>query len=471
LHIHLFSFLSEKNVTYAGGLIYNEERMVAFVMNSLKISVKILLFFGILVVICGISMFALTIPIRAALLTLNESVEALSIADVETAALLGLALTLSYVSVGILFVAAATIGLLLSKNLSKPLEFLASEITGIADTGNIYLDDAAYKQTKVLNKRGDEIGKISRSVGDMLAMFRNKTQSLKTIADGDLTVRVDLRSPNDTVGTALAGMVGSLNEMFADIQTASGRVSSGADNLAGGAGALAESAGEQAAAIGQLRDMIASIATQTGHNAEMARESSALSDTIKQLAQKGGTQMTEMTGAVQQISESSQSISKVIKVIDDIAFQTNILALNAAVEAARAGQHGKGFAVVAEEVRSLAAKSAEAAKDTGVLIANSMEKAELGVHIAEETSESLRKILDGIENSSLLAADIAVSSDDQAAAIARINQNVDDVNNAMNQNCETAVRSADVSKDVSGQSAHLLECLSKFKVAGIGRLE
>ena len=458
-------------MTYAGGLIYNEERMVAFVMNSLKISVKILLFFGILVVICGISMFALTIPIRAALLTLNESVEALSIADVETAALLGLALTLSYVSVGILFVAAATIGLLLSKNLSKPLEFLASEITGIADTGNIYLDDAAYKQTKVLNKRGDEIGKISRSVGDMLAMFRNKTQSLKTIADGDLTVRVDLRSPNDTVGTALAGMVGSLNEMFADIQTASGRVSSGADNLAGGAGALAESAGEQAAAIGQLRDMIASIATQTGHNAEMARESSALSDTIKQLAQKGGTQMTEMTGAVQQISESSQSISKVIKVIDDIAFQTNILALNAAVEAARAGQHGKGFAVVAEEVRSLAAKSAEAAKDTGVLIANSMEKAELGVHIAEETSESLRKILDGIENSSLLAADIAVSSDDQAAAIARINQNVDDVNNAMNQNCETAVRSADVSKDVSGQSAHLLECLSKFKVAGIGRLE
>ena len=431
-------------------------------MNSMKIAVKILLSFGFLAVLCTVFMLLLATPVRSALQPLTAAAGDWSNAA-EVTALLENALSLSYAFIGVMFVAAAATGLLLAKNLSKPLGFLASEISGIAETGNIYLDDAAYKQTKELNKRGDEIGTISRSVGDMLAMFRNKIQSLKAITEGDLTTRVDLRSPADTIGSALAGMVVGLNDMFADIRSAAGQVSYGAVNLADSAGELAQGAGEQASAIGQLNNMIASISEQTTRNAGMARESSEQSGAIEQLAKKGGRQMTEMTDAVRQIRESSAAISKVIKVIEDIAMETNILALNASVEAARAGAQGKGFAIVATEVRDLAVKSQAAVKDTETLIANSESRAQTGVRIAEETSASLREILDGIDHSSRLAGEIARSSDEQAKAIARLNHNIEDVNRTVQHNSETASRSAGVSREVSSQSALLLDSLAKFK--------
>ncbi|MCL2030523.1 MAG: methyl-accepting chemotaxis protein, partial [Oscillospiraceae bacterium] len=142
----------------------------------------------------------------------------------------------------------------------------------------------------------------------------------------------------------------------------------------------------------------------------MARESSSLSGSIKGLAQKGGAQMDEMIGAVRQINDSGEAIGKVIKVIDDIAFQTNILALNAAVEAARAGQHGKGFAVVAGEVRALAAMSQAAVEETEALIAASVGHARQGARIASETAGSLREIVDGINQSARLAGEITHSS-------------------------------------------------------------
>ena len=177
--------------------------------------------------------------------------------------------------------------------------------------------------------------------------------------------------------------------------------------------------------------------------------------------------MDEMTTAVREINQASQSISKVIKVIDDIAFQTNILALNAAVEAARAGQHGKGFAVVAEEVRNLAAKSAEAAKDTGGLIANSMEKAELGARIANDTAASLTEIVTGISESNQLISDIASASEQQADGISVINSSIDQVAQVVQQNSATAQESAAASQQMSGQSDMLQQLISQFKLKSI----
>jgi methyl-accepting chemotaxis protein len=200
--------------------------------------------------------------------------------------------------------------------------------------------------------------------------------------------------------------------------------------------------------------------------ADNAKNVANLAGGIKGKAEQGAVQMNQMMEAVQQINEASQNISKVIKVIDDIAFQTNILALNAAVEAARAGQHGKGFAVVAEEVRSLAAKSADAAKDTGSLIENSIEKAELGAKIAGETNESLKEIVTGINETSTLVSDIASSSETQSQAIKQINTGIDQVAQVVQQNSATAEESAAASEEMSGQSAILQNLIAQFKLKG-----
>jgi len=399
-----------------------------------------------------------------ALESLGNAASSASAAYDEAVALLERALLISYVFLAVTIAAVVAVWLLLSKNLTRPLKFLANELTVIAETGNIFLGDAAYKQTKILNKRDDEVGEMSRSIGDVLAMLRDKIKSLKAISGGDMTVQVDLRTPDDTIGSELIGMVNSLNDMFVDIRFATRQAAIGSKQTADGAQSLAHGSTEQAATVQRLSSSIVEIAQRTKDNAAMAERAASLADTIMQNAEKGNRHMDEMTNAVQEINQASQSIGKIINVIDDIAFQTNILALNAAVEAARAGQHGKGFAVVAEEVRNLAAKSADAAKDTGRLIADSMEKAQFGSRIAEETAASLTEILSGINESNSIVSNIAESSEEQSIGIEQINENIDHVAQVVRQNSETAQSSATASEEMNRQSMILEELLSQFKL-------
>jgi methyl-accepting chemotaxis protein len=211
----------------------------------------------------------------------------------------------------------------------------------------------------------------------------------------------------------------------------------------------------QNATTAGLLESIESLSTKTNQNAVIAEKAMEFANTIKLNAEKGSVQMASMTQAVKDISAASQSISDVMKVIDNIAFQTNILALNAAVEAARAGTHGKGFAVVAEEVRSLASKSAEAARNTGTLIADSTQKAVMGEKIAGEAAASFNDIMSGINESTAMTKEIATASEEQRIAIENIKTGIHQFSEALHQSGITADELAATSKEMNNQTDSL----------------
>ncbi len=368
----------------------------------------------------------------------------------------------------VIIVAAAVVAFLLvfyiNGLISKPLDRMREVLVQVGSTGSMNFSPEQMRTIDKDAEAKDEIGQSVLAFTQMMKRLMEVGGQLEQVAGGDLTVETTLLSNQDTLGASLDKMVKNLNNMFNEINSATAQVSTGASQVSDGAQALAQGSTEQAASIQELSSSISEIAEKTRENAEKATKAAGLSGEIRSNAQKGSEQMGEMMQAVRDINEASQNISKVIKVIDDIAFQTNILALNAAVEAARAGQHGKGFAVVAEEVRNLAAKSAEAAKDTGTLIENSIEKANLGARIADETSSSLNDIVDGINESTTLVSEIAQGSEEQSVNISQINTGIDQVAQVVQQNSATAEQSAAASEEMSGQAEMLSQLVGQFRI-------
>ena len=290
--------------------------------------------------------------------------------------------------------------------------------------------------------------------------------AVERVASGDLTepVHVTARDELGLVGESFEKMRQQVHMAMGEIHVAADQVAAGAKNVSDASIALSQGAAEQASSVEELSSSIAEISSQTKSNAEHASQADSLTGKAREHAEEGNADMHSMLQAMEDINASSTNISKIIKVIDEIAFQTNILALNAAVEAARAGQHGKGFAVVAEEVRNLAARSAKAAKETTDMIESSIAKVNDGREIAHKTAEALQTIVVSVTEVADLVGNIDKASQEQSLALEQINQGVLQVSQVVQSNSATSEESASASEQLSAQADLLRVTASKFKL-------
>lgn len=290
-------------------------------------------------------------------------------------------------------------------------------------------------------------------------------ETANEIADGNLNVEVNMNSKDEIgqLAVAFQKMINNLNDVMNNIRSASDQVATGAKQMSESSVLLSQGATEQASSVEQLTVSLEEVSSKINSNATNALEANQLTQQSKKNALQGNDRMKEMLVAMEDINASSSNISKIIKVIDEIAFQTNILALNAAVEAARAGQHGKGFAVVAEEVRNLAARSANAAKETTEMIEGSIQKVTNGTKIANDTASALNHIVEDITRVAVLVENITDASSDQASGISQINQGLFQVSQVIQTNSATSEESAAASEELSGQANMMKEQISRFK--------
>jgi methyl-accepting chemotaxis protein len=309
-------------------------------------------------------------------------------------------------------------------------------------------------------KRRDEIGMVASAMDEFATGMEDEIlTAFENLAEGDFTFEA-----GGVIQQPLAKANLKLNRAMGQINSAVAQMNSGAEQVNNASQSLSQGATEQAASLEEVSSSLMQLGEQTAANAENASQANQYSVKAKSAAERGNTQMQEMVKAMNGITEASSNISKIIKVIDEIAFQTNLLALNAAVEAARAGKHGKGFAVVAEEVRSLAARSAKAAKETTQLIESAAEKTAKGEEIADVTAAALEEIVNDVNETALLVNGIAQASSQQAEGIAQVNKGLTQIDQVTQQNTASAEESAAAAEELSAQANELRTMLSTFEL-------
>ena len=318
----------------------------------------------------------------------------------------------------------------------------------------------------------DELGQLSDSVRGMVdslkAIIHDEDYLFAEMGNGnfDVQTRIAEKYVGDftSILTSIVKLRDNLNSTLMQINQSADQVSAGSDQVSSGAQALSQGATEQASSVEELAATINEISGNVKANAENAREASCKAAQVKDQAGESSRRMQEMLSAMTDISSSSGEIGKIIKTIEDIAFQTNILALNAAVEAARAGAAGKGFAVVADEVRNLAGKSADASKNTSALIEGSLHAVDRGTRIANETADALNQVVDGVQSVTVTIDNISRASDDQAVSIGQVTQGIDQISSVVQTNSATAEESAAASEELSGQAQILKNLVGQFRL-------
>jgi len=354
-----------------------------------------------------------------------------------------------------LVVLSSVIALWIASKISRPISDAAVVLEQLS-SGDTNID--------VQITTNDEIALMQKAMLDLKNSMNKNAVIAEAIADGDLTSDVVPVSSADRLGNAFKMMAEKLNSVMLQIKTTSVEVDAGAKQVSDSSQSLSAGATTSAASIEEISSSMTEIESQVKTSAENATQANQLAASARDAAETGSNEMGTMLEAMTGISESSQQIAKIIKVIDDIAFQTNLLALNAAVEAARAGAHGKGFAVVAEEVRSLAGRSAKAASETADLIEDAVKRVENGNSIADKTGNALAGIVEQVTKVTDLVGEIASASKEQALGVSQVSVGLEQIDGVTQSNTANAEETAAASEQLSAQATELQSSIARFRI-------
>lgn len=355
----------------------------------------------------------------------------------------------------VVVVLAAIAGWSITRSITRPLH---QTVDMIVDLENGRLD------RRLGLTRRDELGRMARALDNFADHMRDEVmKAFDRLAVGDFTFRADgpIREPLRKANAALSRLIQRMRQ-------AGDQVAAGAGEIARASQDLSHGSNRQASSLEDITGNLGETARQAKENAERAVRSTALADRLAHAAGSGKQQMHDMVTAMEQIRGATRDIARVIKMIDEIAFQTNLLALNASVEAARAGSHGKGFAVVAEEVRNLAARSARAAQETGVMIQDTLQKVEIGSGVVAGTDKALQEIGQGVAEVKSLVDEIAAASDVQADRIAHVNHEVGCIDQIIQNNASSAAEAAAAAGQLASWADELHGMLKNFRLEGNG---
>lgn len=311
---------------------------------------------------------------------------------------------------------------------------------------------------------------LNNTLDAVISPVTEASRILDKLAARDLRERMTGAYHGDhaKIKDALNTAIQNLEESLSQVARGAEQVGSAAGEISTGSQALAHGASTQASSLEEISSSLQEVASMTRQNAANSKEARSITEVARTSAERGTEKMEKLSAAIEAIKKSADATARIVKTIDEIAFQTNLLALNAAVEAARAGDAGKGFAVVAEEVRSLASRSAEAAKHTANLIDESVKNADDGVQINLEVSSSLKEIHDRVNKVSEVMAEIAAASEQQNEGVDQINKGVEQMNHVTQQTAANAEESASASEQLSAQAQEMLEMVGHFRITNSG---